>query len=172
MNWTQADLDAMNKAIATGTSTVRFADNREVTDLEACAAAKLAEINADLAPKAVDAIETEYDALIRTPPGGAGGGPPHRRRAARPHKIEGIATATVKAAFLRIGVDLADNKSVPAFNATSAHAERGRGFWDKVGATALTVVVTAIFGLIFAALGKYSWPTGRVASSVGMPDSW
>ncbi|WP_066924555.1 hypothetical protein [Methylobacterium sp. CCH5-D2] len=31
MPWTQADLDAINEAIATGASKVRFADNREVT---------------------------------------------------------------------------------------------------------------------------------------------
>ncbi|GJD51095.1 hypothetical protein OPKNFCMD_3846 [Methylobacterium crusticola] len=31
MAWTTADLDAINQAIATGASKVRFADNREVT---------------------------------------------------------------------------------------------------------------------------------------------
>lgn len=31
MNWTQTDLDAINEAIATGASKVRFADGREVT---------------------------------------------------------------------------------------------------------------------------------------------
>ena len=31
MAWTQADLDAINEAIALGASRVRFADNREVT---------------------------------------------------------------------------------------------------------------------------------------------
>lgn len=31
MPWTQADLDAINEAIASGASRVRFADGREVT---------------------------------------------------------------------------------------------------------------------------------------------
>lgn len=31
MPWTQEDLDAINEAIASGASKVRFADNREVT---------------------------------------------------------------------------------------------------------------------------------------------
>lgn len=70
------------------------------------------------------------------------------------HKaIEDIAEDCVREAFLRIGVDLRDHKSVQAFNTTIAHAERGRGMWDKVGATVLTgvtmTIVTAVLALIF-----------------------
>lgn len=71
--------------------------------------------------------------------------------------IEDIAEGCVREAFLRIGVDLSDHKSVRAFNDTLAHAERGRGMWDKVGATVLTGVVMAIVAAILAAIGKYGF---------------
>ena len=71
--------------------------------------------------------------------------------------IEAIAEGCVREAFLRIGVDLSDYKSVRAFNDTISHAELNRGMWAKVGGTVLTGVVMAVVGVVLAAVGKYGF---------------
>jgi len=75
--------------------------------------------------------------------------------------IEDIAEECVREAFKRIGVDLADGKSVHAFNTTLAHAEGARTMVGKIGTAVLTALLTSAALAAAAIVGKYGFGSVR-----------
>lgn len=69
--------------------------------------------------------------------------------------VKEIVDDAICEAFKRIGVDLADHKSIAAFNLTISHAEQSRGLWSKAGAKIFEHIVGAAVTLVLAAVAAY-----------------
>ncbi len=69
--------------------------------------------------------------------------------------VQEVVDDAIDKAFKRIGVDLADHKSIAAFNLTISHAESSRGLWSQAGAKIFEHIVSAVATLILGAVAAY-----------------